>query len=230
VLSLVEYQWTINDSCVFLTSWQQNDWETRFRSKQYTLSDLCTQSTSLNRILMIQHLRILSFEFFNFVSQFESIYYAVWSTQFLTVKFFSDAEAFLSNTWIFVSWVSARARWCWNIDRYHANDNRFLIVCLSDLHHHHKNSQSHIVKLISFAVRLILMQNMTSSFCMHDWDQSSKCLYSLLFLLSLRLVIQSLFFHSNQTSSFLLAQFEDNEWMNDLSISSFVMRLFFFSS
>ncbi len=87
--SLVKYRWTINDPCVFLTSWQQNDWKTRFRSKQYTLPDLCTQSTSLNRILMIQHLRILSFEFFNFVSQFESVDYAVWSTQSLTVKFFS---------------------------------------------------------------------------------------------------------------------------------------------
>ncbi len=89
MLSLVEYQWTINDSYVFLTSWQQNDWETRFRSKQYTLSDLCTQSTSFNKILMIQHLRILSFEFFNFVFQFKSVDYAVWSTQSLTVKFFS---------------------------------------------------------------------------------------------------------------------------------------------
>ena len=216
--SLVKYQWTINDFCVFLTSWRQNDWETRFQSKQYTLSDLCTQSTSFNRILMIQHLRILSFEFFNFVFQFELIDYAVWSTQFLTVKFFSDAKVLLSNTWISVLWVSARARWCWNIDRYHANDNHFLTMCLSDLHHHHKNSQSHIVELISFAVKLILMQNMTSSLCMHDRDQSFKCLYSLLFLLSFRLVIQSLFFHSNQTSSFLLARFEDNEWMNNLSI------------
>ena len=91
------------------------------------------------------------------------------------------------------------------------NDNCFLIVCLSDLHHHLKNSQSYIVELIPFAVRLILVQSMTSSFCMHDRDLSSKCLYSLLFLLSLRLVTQPLISHSNQTSSFLLARFEDDE-------------------
>jgi len=38
---------------------------------------------------MIQPLRILPFEFFNFVSQFGSVDYAVWSRQSLTVKFFS---------------------------------------------------------------------------------------------------------------------------------------------
>ncbi len=207
----VEYRWTTNGPCVFLTSWRQNDWETRFRPEQYTLPDLCTQSTPLNRILMIQHLRILPFEFFNFVSQFGSVDCAVWSTQSLTVKFFSDAGAPLSNTRIPASWASARARWCWNIDRYRANDNRFLTVCLPDLHHHHKNPQPHIVEPIPFAVRLILVQNMAPPPCMHDRDQPPRCLYPLLFLLGPRLVAQPLFPHPNQTSSSLLARFEDDE-------------------